>query len=296
MTNPILNEARANQYLATESNVKFKLSKELLTELQSNTYSGLVEEDVIGHIAKVLEILDLVKISSLDPFQLRIKTFPLSLSGDVRKWWMNEGDGKITTREELVKKIFRKFYPISCANNYDKMCDDNDEGRDLLEFIPWMNSKFKDYKKVDETTKRALLYTWIEVGNKEGLMDKLSSDEEWEEHEYGTLPNPASKPNLDTHYKGDGSNHEKRNENENELGKFPYPNNASDKGRMDSLAYLKLSLRSCIYSVWKRVIRRIECSQYVIDGVSLGGELLTFTRGRRQTRQLRHEYMAVSTE
>ncbi|GJZ90569.1 retrovirus-related pol polyprotein from transposon TNT 1-94 [Tanacetum coccineum] len=66
----------------------------------------------------------------------------------------------------------------------------------------------------------------------EGIMDEVSSDEEWEEHEYGTLPNPAAKPNLDTHYKGDGSNHEKRNENGNELGKFPYPNNASDKGRM----------------------------------------------------------------
>ncbi|GJY34762.1 hypothetical protein Tco_0419231 [Tanacetum coccineum] len=53
----------------------------------------------------------------------------------------------------------------------------------------------------------------IEVGNEEGIMDEVSSDEEWEEHEYGTLPNPAAKPNMDTHYKGDGSNHEKRNEN-----------------------------------------------------------------------------------
>ncbi|GJX11267.1 hypothetical protein Tco_0201126 [Tanacetum coccineum] len=143
MENPILNEARANQYLTTGSNVKFELNKELLTELHSNTYSGRVEEDVIGHIAK-----------------------------------MNEGDDKITTWEELVKKIFKKFYPISCASNYDKMCDDDDEGRDPLEFIHWMNSKFKDHKKVDETTKRALLYTWIEVGNEEGLMDEVSSDEE----------------------------------------------------------------------------------------------------------------------
>ncbi|GJT56596.1 hypothetical protein Tco_0991650 [Tanacetum coccineum] len=134
MANPILNEARANQYLATESNVKFELSNELLTKLQSNTYSGLVEEDVIGHITKVLEILDLVEIAK--------------------------------------------------------------------------------------------------VGNEEGLMDDVSSDEEWEEHEYGTLPNPAAKPNLDTHYKGDESNHEKQNENGNELGKFPYQNNESNKGKM----------------------------------------------------------------
>ncbi|GKA85914.1 hypothetical protein Tco_0807568 [Tanacetum coccineum] len=135
-----------------ESNVKFKLSKELLTELQNNTFSGKCEEDVIGHIGKVFKILDLAKIAGVDPFQLRMKAFPLSLSKD------------------------------PCASNYDKMCDDDEEGRDPLEFIPWRNSKFKDHKKVDETTKRALLYTWIEIGNDGRLLkDKVSSDEEWEE-------------------------------------------------------------------------------------------------------------------
>ncbi|GJZ60628.1 hypothetical protein Tco_0616444 [Tanacetum coccineum] len=63
-------------------------------------------------------------------------------------------------------------------------------------------------------------------------MDDVSSDEEWEEHEYETLPNPVAKPNLDTHYKEDGSNHEKRNKNESDLGKFPHPNNESDEGRI----------------------------------------------------------------
>ncbi|GJS98787.1 hypothetical protein Tco_0819957 [Tanacetum coccineum] len=65
-----------------ESNVKFKLSKELLTELQNNTFSGKCEEDVIGHIGKVFKILDLAKIAGVDPFQLRMKAFPLSLSKD----------------------------------------------------------------------------------------------------------------------------------------------------------------------------------------------------------------------
>ncbi|GJX57219.1 hypothetical protein Tco_0287116 [Tanacetum coccineum] len=121
-----------------------------------------------------------------------MKAFPLSLLGDARKWWINDRDGRITTWEELVKKFFRKFYTISCASNYNKMCDDDDEGQ---------------------------------VGNEEGLMDEVSSDEEWEEHEYETLPNPAAKPNLDTHYKGDKSNHEKRDVNGSKLGKFPHQNN-----------------------------------------------------------------------
>ncbi|GJU69788.1 hypothetical protein Tco_1256047 [Tanacetum coccineum] len=110
---------------------------------------------------------------------------------------MNEGDGNISTWEELVKKIFKKFYPLSCASNYDKMSED-EEGRDPLEFIPRRNSKFKDHKKVNETTKCALLYTWIEIGNEEGLLnDEVLSDEEWKEHKYGNPPNDSfSNPYL----------------------------------------------------------------------------------------------------
>ncbi|GJR24316.1 hypothetical protein Tco_0972843, partial [Tanacetum coccineum] len=66
-----------------------------------------------------------------------MKAFPLSLSKDAKNWWMNEGDGNISTWEELAKK----FYPISCTSNYDKMCDNDEEGRNPLEFIPWRNSK-----------------------------------------------------------------------------------------------------------------------------------------------------------
>ncbi|GKC76310.1 hypothetical protein Tco_1127084, partial [Tanacetum coccineum] len=104
---------------SNESNAKYELKEELLKELLSNTYNGRFEEDVVGHIAIILEILDPIKV------------------------------------------------------------DDDEEGLDPLEFITWRNSKFKDHKKVDETTKHALLYSWIEVGNNEGLMDKdISSDDD----------------------------------------------------------------------------------------------------------------------
>ncbi|GJR85695.1 hypothetical protein Tco_0209706 [Tanacetum coccineum] len=109
MAKPILDKARAKQSHVepkTDNNVKFKLSKELLTELLNNAYNGRVKEDVVDHIAKILEILDLIKIANVDPFQLRMKVFPLSHAKDARKWWMNEGDGKINTWEELVKKFF----------------------------------------------------------------------------------------------------------------------------------------------------------------------------------------------
>ncbi|GJT00355.1 hypothetical protein Tco_0821524 [Tanacetum coccineum] len=180
MAEPILNEARAEQNLvepSIESDMKYELTEELLKELRSNTYSERVEEDVVGHIAKILEILDLIKIDGVDPFQLLMMTLPLSLSKKARKWWMNEGNGKINTWEELVNKFFSKFYLLSCASNYDKMCEDDEEGLDPLDFITRRNSNLKDHKKVDGTTKRTLLYSWIEVGNNEGLMDgDISSD------------------------------------------------------------------------------------------------------------------------
>ncbi|GKE47093.1 hypothetical protein Tco_1478351 [Tanacetum coccineum] len=201
-----------------ESNVKIKFSKELLTELQNNTFSERSEEDVIEHIGTVLKILDLVKIAGVQPFQLRMKAFPLSLSR-AKEWWMNEGNGNISTWEELVKKFFKKFYPLSCASNYDKMYDDDEEGRDPLEFIPWRNSKFKDHKKVDKTTKRALLYTWIDIGNKEGLLnDEVSSDEEWVEHEYGNPPNDSfPKPYLNINNEKDKNHHNENNKDTDKL-------------------------------------------------------------------------------
>nr|GEV18343.1 hypothetical protein [Tanacetum cinerariifolium] len=114
MAKLVLNKARAKQYLA-ESSIecikKYRLDEELLKELSSNSYSGRVEEDVVGHIAKITKVLNPIIVDGLDP----------------------------------------------------------------LEFITWRNSKFKDHKKVDEMTKRAKLYSWIEVGNNEGLIDEDTS-------------------------------------------------------------------------------------------------------------------------
>ncbi|GJT76129.1 hypothetical protein Tco_1042854 [Tanacetum coccineum] len=181
MAKPILNKAHEQNLVKPrdESKVKFKFSKELLIELQNNTFSGRCEEDVIRHIGKVLEILDLVKIADVDPFQLCLKSFPLSLLMDAKKWWMNEGDENISTWEELVKKFFKKFYPLSCASNYDKMCDDDEEGL---------------------------------------LNDDVSSDEEWEEHEYGNPPNDLfPKPYLNISNERDKAHHNENNRDADKL-------------------------------------------------------------------------------
>ncbi|GJX99056.1 retrovirus-related pol polyprotein from transposon TNT 1-94 [Tanacetum coccineum] len=93
------------------------------------------DEDVADHIAKVLEILDLIKTLNVDTYRLRMKVFPLSLADDVRQWWINDRDGKITTWEELVEKFFYKFYPLSRDGEDEIMSDDDNSRRDPLEFI-----------------------------------------------------------------------------------------------------------------------------------------------------------------
>ncbi|GJU10551.1 retrovirus-related pol polyprotein from transposon TNT 1-94 [Tanacetum coccineum] len=193
MAKPILNEARAEHSLAEtsiESNAKYELKEELLNELRSNTYRGKVEEDVVGHIAKILDLFDPIEVTGMDPFQLRMKTFPLSLSRKARKWWMNEGDGKINTWEELVNK----FYPLSCDSNYDKMCEDDEEGLNPLEFITWRNSKLQTDTKADETTKHNNYIFLIEVGNNEGLMDEdISSDDDKDQSNSSMITKPEIK-------------------------------------------------------------------------------------------------------
>nr|GEU51032.1 hypothetical protein [Tanacetum cinerariifolium] len=95
MTKLILNEAQTEQYPAEPSikrNKKYKLGEELLMEPHSNSYSGRGEEDVIGHIAEILEVLDPIEVDGLDPFQLRMITFPFLLSGNARKCSFNGMD------------------------------------------------------------------------------------------------------------------------------------------------------------------------------------------------------------
>ncbi|GJZ17840.1 hypothetical protein Tco_0553963 [Tanacetum coccineum] len=102
----------------TSNNINIELNKEFLEELQKNTYHGWVDEDVVNHIAKVLEMIDLIHVPGVDSHQLRMKVFPLSLTDDAQQWWKHEGEGKITIWEELVEKFFCN--PESYDNDTEK--------------------------------------------------------------------------------------------------------------------------------------------------------------------------------
>ncbi|GKB93349.1 hypothetical protein Tco_0979486 [Tanacetum coccineum] len=192
----------------TDDVMNIKLSKEFLIELQSNAYHGMFDEDVVDHIAKVLEIIDLIKIPYADSHQLRMKVFPLSVADDARQWWIDEGDGKITTWKELVENFFCKFYPLS-GDGEDEMLEEGDNwGLDPLEFISRVNSIFKNHRRVDGTTQKALLHSWInENWNTKQMNGIISSNEEWEESDYENPPNTTTnssfKPYLNAQEKDD---------------------------------------------------------------------------------------------
>nr|GEW26460.1 hypothetical protein [Tanacetum cinerariifolium] len=139
-----------------DNNKKIELSKEFLTKLQNNAYSGTKEEDVVNHIAKVLEIFNLIKTHNMDTDRLRVHVFPFSLTGDARIWWINEENEKITAWSELVERFSCKYYLLSRASRYDVTRDDNDEGPDFFEFKAWFNSKFNNHKRMDGMNKSTL--------------------------------------------------------------------------------------------------------------------------------------------
>ncbi|GKA52248.1 hypothetical protein Tco_0745444 [Tanacetum coccineum] len=80
----------------TNDNINFELSKEFLIELKNNAGHGMFDEDVVDHIAKVLKLLDSIKILGVDSHRLRMKVFPLSLADDARQWY-----GKIWYDEDV---------------------------------------------------------------------------------------------------------------------------------------------------------------------------------------------------
>ncbi|GJT39378.1 hypothetical protein Tco_0939243 [Tanacetum coccineum] len=118
----------------TSNDIEIELNEKFWVELRKKIYQGTYNEDVVEHIVKVLKLVDLIYVPSVDSHQLRIKVFPLSLADDAKEWWISEGDGKITTWEELVEKFFCRFYPES-YDGEDEMLDEGENwGIDPLEF------------------------------------------------------------------------------------------------------------------------------------------------------------------
>ncbi|GKB18067.1 hypothetical protein Tco_0851990 [Tanacetum coccineum] len=170
----VVNAQNTSNLSITSNDINIELNKEFLVELHKNAYQGWIDEDVMDHVANVLEMIDLIYIHGVDSYQLRMKVFPLSLADDAQQWWINEGEGKITIWEELVEKFFCKFYPES-YDGEEAMLDKGDNwGIDPLEFISRINSSFDKNMKMDGRTKKVLFYAWMNGSwNKRRMNDRI---------------------------------------------------------------------------------------------------------------------------
>ncbi|GJU66083.1 hypothetical protein Tco_1252342 [Tanacetum coccineum] len=121
-----------------------EIGDEFVKILQDNSFNGIDGADVVNHIAKVLEILEWIKIPNADKYQLRLHVFPISLSRRAKEWWDDEIKGAVTTWNELSEKFCLKYYTLSHTCN-SKFPDDLDNETDYLEFLKWLGSKFKNH-------------------------------------------------------------------------------------------------------------------------------------------------------
>ncbi|GJV24663.1 hypothetical protein Tco_1377358 [Tanacetum coccineum] len=82
-----------------------EIGDEFVKILQDNAFNRIDGDNVVNHIAKVLEILEWIKIPNVDKYQLRLHVFPISLSGCAKEWWDDEIKGTVTTWNELSEKF-----------------------------------------------------------------------------------------------------------------------------------------------------------------------------------------------
>nr|GEU52254.1 hypothetical protein [Tanacetum cinerariifolium] len=94
----------------------------------------------------------------------------------------------------------------------------------------WLDSK-QDDKRIDRMTKSALCHSWIYGwGNNKSSDDIVSSDDEWEEYDYGNPPNTTTdsffKPYMRTPEK---TNIEKDDERSQTKSKYSCTSNSNDE-------------------------------------------------------------------
>ncbi|GKC97981.1 hypothetical protein Tco_1168256 [Tanacetum coccineum] len=191
-----------------------------------------------------------------------MKVFPLSLADDAKEWWISEGDGKITTWEELVDKFFCRFYPKS-YDGEDKMFDKGENwGIDPLEFLSNVNTALKNHKKFDGKTQKVIFHSWMNGNwNKRYVDNNTLSNNEWKEYKSQNQSNTA----IDSFFK---ANDIRNIEKESEQGQTKHKDNNNDDKqpnkrrckaeKFEAIQYSigpneeYIAIRSYEYDIWER--------------------------------------------
>ncbi|GJS13835.1 hypothetical protein Tco_0408307 [Tanacetum coccineum] len=223
----------------TNNDMNIKLSKEFFTEFQNNAYHVIHHEGVMDHIAMVLEMLDLINIPGVDSHQSRIKVFPLSLADDARQCWINEGEGKITTWEELIENFFCKFYPNHTMEK--KKCWTKEISGGLIylnSYHDWNKRRMNDnILSSSDTTTDSILEPYLKTREK----NNTKKDDERRQ-----MKRKCKDANLEANNKTNTLNNERPNKR------------MCNAERFEAIKYSLgpneeyIDIRRCKYDTWKR--------------------------------------------
>ncbi|GKF21877.1 hypothetical protein Tco_0070515 [Tanacetum coccineum] len=160
-----------------------------------------------------------------------MKVFPLSLANDATDRWICEGDGKITTWEELVEKFFCRFY-------------------------------LESYDRDDEMTQKVIFHSWMNGNwNKRYVDNGISSNNERKESKYEKPSNTATNSFFKAYDIHDienenGRRQTKRKDNNND-DKRPDKKRCKPE-KLEAIQYSigpneeYIAIRSYEYDIWER--------------------------------------------
>ncbi|GKD60693.1 hypothetical protein Tco_1298202 [Tanacetum coccineum] len=154
-----------------------------LDDLHKNTFSGTNGEDAVEHIEYFLKIVDPIDLPNVNQDKLRVVVFPISLIGDVCRWF--DGiKGSITSWVDLTTKFFGKHYPPFRTGKVNTPIIKWDPINP--EFKNWLASKFVNYMTLDIFTKGALWDYW-KLGSDEIEPTDLEEIDHDDEQEIGEI-------------------------------------------------------------------------------------------------------------
>ncbi|GJS56600.1 hypothetical protein Tco_0629962 [Tanacetum coccineum] len=205
MAKLILNEARTEQYLAEPSikrNAKYELGEELLKELSCNSYSRRVEEDAIGHIAKILEILDPIEVDEVGNNEGLMDE---DISSNDDRDQTNSSmitKPKIKIGDEFLKILHDNSFNVEMPRNGGTMKEQlplgrNCHGTDYFEFLYWLASKFDNYWELHKNVKSELWEFYVNGQTKGTIDDLVNYNEPCDESNEKTCAYLFFKPYLD---------------------------------------------------------------------------------------------------
>ncbi|GKE61314.1 hypothetical protein Tco_1511681, partial [Tanacetum coccineum] len=134
--------------------------------------------------------------------------------------------------------------------------------------MAWVDSR-QDDMRIDQMTKSALCHSWIYGwGINESSDDIVSSDDEWEEYEYGNPPDTTTNSFFKPYMKTQEKNNIKR-EDERSQTKRKYSNTSNSNDEQPNKRVCKaekfeaikyslgpyeeyIAIRRCEYDTWER--------------------------------------------